>query len=191
MKIETMSVGVAQYKSTQVSVTKISEDSTQKKEDSISIGSEKMANQDAGLYSPKSLSSADRAKVEELISDSERRMAEFEEMIRSMIAEQSGKYNFIFKGQKLNVSIEESEKAKAAIAPGGEYSVEAVAGRIMDMAKALSGGDPSKAGELKDAVIKGFKEAEKAFGTKLPQISYDTYDEIMKRFDEWEKEGNN
>ena len=36
--------------------------------------------------------------------------------------------------------------------------------------------------------MKGFKEAEKAWGGKLPEISQKTYDEVLKRFDEWENE---
>ncbi len=56
----------------------------------------------------------------------------------------------------------------------------------MNMAKALSGGDTSKIGELKEGFLKGFKEAEKAWGGELPDISKKTYDEVLKRFDEWE-----
>ena len=36
------------------------------------------------------------------------------------------------------------------------WGVDAVATRLMDMAMALSGGDPSKAELLRDAVQKGF-----------------------------------
>ena len=54
------------------------------------------------------------------------------------------------------------------------------------MAKALSGGDSSKIGKLKEGFLKGFKEAEKAWGGELPDISKKTYDEVLKRFDEWE-----
>ena len=58
----------------------------------------------------------------------------------------------------------------------------------MNMAKALSGGNSSNIGELKEGFLKGFKEAEKAWGGKLPEISQKTYDEVLKRFDEWENE---
>ncbi|MDF2878894.1 MAG: hypothetical protein K0S30_1990 [Clostridia bacterium] len=86
------------------------------------------------------------------------------------------------------------EEAKKAIEPGGAYSVEAVAGRIMKMAKALGGDDPEKVQVLREAVEKGFERAgmdfkEMTSGQKLPQICLDTYDEIMKQFDAWQKEG--
>lgn len=84
------------------------------------------------------------------------------------------------------------EGALEAISEGGAYSVDAVATRIMDMAKALAGGDASKFDTLKAAVEKGFKQAglafEKAANQKLPQISKDTYDEVMKRFETWQQE---
>ena len=107
-----------------------------------------------------------------------------------MIAKQGEESNLTLFGQKLNVSVEDSQKAAEQIEEGGEYSVDAVATRIMDMAKALSGGDKSKISLLKDAVKKGFEAAGLEFndGAGLPEICNKTYDEIMKRFDEWEKE---
>lgn len=83
------------------------------------------------------------------------------------------------------------EEAQADVAEGGFYSVEATTERIMKFAKTISGDDPAKAGLLKDAFEKGFEEAEKIWGDELPQISKDTYDSVMKAFDEWENEGLN
>jgi len=81
-----------------------------------------------------------------------------------------------------------TEGAKEAIAEGGAYSVNAVADRIMTMAKAIAGDDPDKIQQMRDAVEKGFSQAgldfNKATKSDLPQISKDTYTEVMKRFDE-------
>ena len=68
------------------------------------------------------------------------------------------------------------------------WGVDAVATRLMDMAMALSGGDPSKAELLRDAVQKGFA----AVGDldSLPQVCQDTYTETMKRFDYWVEKGS-
>ena len=60
----------------------------------------------------------------------------------------------------------------------------------MDMAKALSGGDPSKIETLRKAVEKGFKAAGVELGGKLPSISQQTYTEVMKRFDDWANESS-
>lgn len=80
------------------------------------------------------------------------------------------------------------EGAKEAIGEGGAYSVNAVADRIMTMAKVIAGDDPKKLEQMRAAVEKGFLEAgvdfKKATNSDLPQICKDTCTEVMKRFDE-------
>ena len=127
-------------------------------------------------------------EVNRLIEENERKQEEFKQLIKSLISKQGDSYNLILFGQKLNVTPEIAQKAKESISDGGEYSVDSVATNIMNMAKALSGGNSSNIGELKEGFLKGFKEAEKAWGGKLPEISQKTYDEVLKRFDEWENE---
>ena len=132
----------------------------------------------------------DSIEINRLIADNEKRINDFKEMILKMIVKQGEKSNLTLFGEDLYVSVEDSQKAAEAIAEGGEYSVDAVATRIMDMAKSLSGGDKSKISLLRDAVKKGFEAAGMEFndGKGLPDICNQTYDEIMKRFDEWENE---
>ncbi len=132
----------------------------------------------------------DSIEINNLIEDNEKRINDFKETIRRMIAKQGETSNLTLFGQKLNVTVEDSQKAAATIAEGGEYSIDAVATRIMDMAKALSSGDKSKIPLLRNAVKKGFEAAglELNDGAGLPDICNKTYDEIMRRFDEWEKE---
>ncbi|WP_435788667.1 hypothetical protein [Clostridium sp.] len=80
------------------------------------------------------------------------------------------------------------EGATKAIEEGGAYSINAVADRIMTMAKAIAGDDPKKLQQMRAATEKGFSEAglefNKATESELPQICKDTYTEVMKRFDE-------
>lgn len=138
---------------------------------------------ESGIYSREAL-------LEELRASEEQRQKAFMDTIRSMLAQQGQTVNLTIMGLDLHVTEEQRAAAKASISEGGEYSIDAVAGRIMDMAKALSGGDPSKLSVLRDAVEKGFKGAAKVLGKKedeMPQITKDTYTEVMKRFDEWEK----
>lgn len=80
------------------------------------------------------------------------------------------------------------ETAKAAISEGGIYSVNSVADRIFGLAEKLAGGDPEKLQQMRSAVEKGFELAgvsfKKATGIdKMPEITKQTYDEIMGRFD--------
>lgn len=132
----------------------------------------------------------DSIEINNILADNEKRINDFKETIKKMISKQGETSNLKLFGLNLTVSVEDSKKAAESIAEGGEYSVEAVATRIIDMAKALSNGDKSKIDLLRDAVKKGFKAAGLEFDTtkKLPEICNKTYDEIMTRFDEWEKE---
>ncbi len=79
------------------------------------------------------------------------------------------------------------ETAAAAISENGDWGVNAVATRLMNMAAALSGGDVKYAEELRAAVQKGF-EAVGAIDS-LPQVCQDTYTETMARFDKWIETG--
>lgn len=128
--------------------------------------------------------------IENIKNAEAQRTKSFNSMIQKMLGKQANLAN-ITKDSFLNINITpvDIENAKKAIGEGGEYSVNSVADRIMDMAIALSGGDDSKLSELKAAVEKGFKLAEKQWGGKLPGICGDTYDEVMKRFDKWQNEG--
>ena len=128
------------------------------------------------------------AQIQQLKNDHQQRMESFQRMLRSMICEQGERSNLSLFSLDLHVTAADSQLAAASIAEGGEYSVDAVATRIMDMAKALSGGDASKIAVLRDAVTKGFEAAGVELGGKLPGICQDTYTEVMSRFDQWEKE---
>ncbi len=80
------------------------------------------------------------------------------------------------------------EEAQAAISEGGNYSVEAVSDRIFNLASAIAGSNPEMLEEMRSAVEEGFKQAGIAFKDatgkdEMPQITKDTYDEIMSRFD--------
>lgn len=161
------------------------EASSNKKQDTIDFSGKNNATQNT--YKKNQLNSQ---QVQQLMSDAEARANNMTKMIQSMIVKQGQKSNLRLFGMDLFVTPEQSAQAAKSLEPGGEHSVDAVAGRIMDMAKALSGGDPSKIDKLQNAVIKGFKAAGVELGGKLPDISNQTYNEVMKRFDDWKNEAN-
>ena len=140
--------------------------------------------------SVKSAKKYDSIEINKLIEDNDKRINDFKESIRKMISKQGETSNLTLFGQELTVSVEDSQKSAESIKDGGEYSVDVVANRIMDMAMALSNGDKSKISLLKDAVNKGFEAAGLEFNNSegLPEICNKTYDEVMKRFDEWEND---
>lgn len=77
------------------------------------------------------------------------------------------------------------EQAKKDIAEDGEWGVEKTSERMFQMAKALSGDDPTKADEMIAAVQKGLKQATQAWGEDLPEISQKTVDATIKKLQEW------
>jgi len=110
----------------------------------------------------------------------------FIEMMKSMITKQGKVFG---ESTDYTVSQEVQDAAKAAIAEDGYWGVKQTSERMVNFAKALVGGDPSRVGEMRDAFIKGYDAAAKAWGGELPGIAKETYDASMKLFDEWEKEG--
>lgn len=127
----------------------------------------------------------DHDEVAKLMNDSERRLQNFQDLLQGLMQNQSGTYKVFMLGREFNVDQKTVDKAKADLEPGGDQSVQVVADRIVAMAKALTGGDPSKVEEMKAAAIKGFELAEKAWGGKLPDISQQTHTEVMRQFSAW------
>ena len=81
-----------------------------------------------------------------------------------------------------------AEDAAKAVADGGEWSVDAVASRIFDLASAIAGNDTDKLAKMRSAVEDGFKQAgitwkETLGQDKMPEITQKTYDDVMSRFD--------
>lgn len=93
-------------------------------------------------------------------------------------------------GEELKIEIDDETRVKAQemIDEGGALSIESVSDRLVDFAKAISGGDKSKIGLLRDAINEGFKQAEKIFGGTLPEISHKTLARTMEKLDAWENE---
>lgn len=133
-------------------------------------------------------------EVNTLLEDHARQIEEFKDKILSMISKQNESSNAKILGLDLTVSNDDIEAAKQSISDDGEWGVDAVATRIMNMAYSLSGGDTSKLELLKNAVIDGFKEAgfdpDNREKSNMPEITGQTYDEVIKRFDDWKNDTN-
>jgi hypothetical protein len=85
------------------------------------------------------------------------------------------------------VEVLEDVRLKAAgdISEDGYYGVKQTSDRLVSFAKALTGGDPSKADEMIEAVKKGLKQATKAWGGTLPDICGQTIDTTITKLEEW------
>lgn len=133
----------------------------------------------------------DYAMVEKLKADAEQRTAQLRSLVEKMMTKQGAAigtadsmWRFLAKGD-FTVDAATKAQAQADIAEDGYWGVEQTSDRILDFAKALSGNDPEKADLLLDAFKKGFKEATKSWGDKLPDISQRTYDAVVEKFEQW------
>ena len=128
------------------------------------------------------------------MADAEARTAQLRTLVEKLITGQ-GKaigsaddmWSFLRKGD-FTVDAATKAQAQADIAEDGYWGINQTSDRIVDFAKALTGGDPSKIEEMQEAFIKGFKMATKTWGDELPEISQKTYDAVLEKFDAWKKE---
>lgn len=136
----------------------------------------------------------DLEKLNAIKADFGRNLDAFKQMVIKLFDSQGGVGNVAMDNIRgLIDRIEQSggidqlsqEKAQEMISEDGYWGVNQTSQRIMDFAMAISGGDPSKIDLLRDAVEDGFKQAEKLWGGELPEISQQTYDKVMKGFDDW------
>jgi hypothetical protein len=140
----------------------------------------------SATYSRPKAKNIDYNEVNRLIEEAEKSYEGLKELVQRLLSRQGKKLEDVLSGKEVLIVDEETRaKAAEAISENGEWGVEAVSDRLVAFAKAISGDDKTKAGELKEAIAQGFKEAEKMLGGKLPEISQRTYDETMRKLDEW------
>ena len=134
------------------------------------------------------------AIIARLKADAEARTNQMKTLVQQLMCKQGDAYGkatdmwqFLASG---NFTVDAATKAQAQadIAEDGYWGVEQTSDRIIDFAKALSGGDPDKMTKMVDAFKKGYDMAAKTWGGELPDISKRTYDAVMDKFDKWQQE---
>ena len=139
----------------------------------------------------------DRTKIiQQLKADDALRQQQLLDIVHKMMGKQAKSYGianvdnsddsiwkFLAKG---DFTVDAATKAQAQedISENGYWGVNQTSSRILDFAKALAGDDPDKLEQMRSAFEKGYKEAEKTWGGELPEISRQTFDAVMKGFDE-------
>ncbi|MBR5338028.1 MAG: hypothetical protein IK152_08580 [Lachnospiraceae bacterium] len=153
----------------------------------------------AAVYEPSAAASeksykTDTAKVQQMLEEAESKTEQLRSLVEKMMGKQGltlakadDMWSFLANGD-FTVDEETRAQAQKDIAEDGYWGAEATSERILSFAMALTGGDPDKIEDMKDAFIKGFKEATKAWGKELPELSQQTYDKVMEKFDAWSKE---
>lgn len=174
-----------------------------KKTESTEAASTTSAAEESGVvYEPSSESEAtttsttkktyikNTALINQLKSDAEARTAQLQSLVQKLMLGQSNSYakandmwSFLASG---NFTVDAATKAQAQedISENGYWGVSQTSQRILDFATALTGGDPDKIEEMRSAFKKGYEKAEKTWGGSLPEISKQTYDAVMKGFDD-------
>ena len=151
---------------------------------------------DAAESSTKKIYKQDTALIAKLKADSDARVAQLKSLVEQMISKQ-GKtlgqadsiWSFLAKGD-FTVDPEVKAQAEKDIAEDGYWGVEQTSDRIIDFATALTGGDPDKIEDMREAFKQGFEKATKTWGDKLPEISQKTYEAVMEKFDKLAEEAD-
>ncbi|MDE6686985.1 MAG: hypothetical protein K2K17_06690 [Lachnospiraceae bacterium] len=144
--------------------------------------------------STKKTSKADPALIAKLKADANQRAQQLQSIVEQLMTKQGKTYNKAngLKGLYESLTVDAATKAQAQkdIAEDGYWGVDQTSSRIFDFAMALSGGDPDKMEKMRDAFLKGYKQAEKAWGDALPDISKRTYNAVLDKFDNYKKENS-
>lgn len=135
----------------------------------------------------------DQKTIQQLKDESENILSHLKQIVTALLKRQGLEFreiSEIIPDALKDVTVDEiaQEEAQAMLEEGGDLSAGKVSDRIVDFAKAISGGDKSKVDLLKKAIDAGFEAAGIEFGEELPEICKDTYNLIMEKLDAWVNE---
>lgn len=162
------------------------------------ISEKKQTDDTAAVYeksdksnSSKKLYTRDTDTVGRMIADAERRSQALRDLVEKMLLKQGHTvteatdiYALLREG-KVDVDPETRAQAQKDISADGYWGVEQTSERLVSFAKALTGGDPSKANEMIAAVKRGFEQATKAWGGDLPGICKNTLEAAISKLEAW------
>ncbi len=148
----------------------------------------------------------DYDKIRSLKADYRKGYSAFRQMVSALVQKQGaasqGVYHRIFGGSGnfegiknlgktiASLEVDEATRAEASslVSENGAWGVKQVSENILSFAKAAAGGDPEQLQKMKAAFLKGFEQAERVWGGKLPEISYKTKEAVLAGFEAWENE---
>lgn len=145
---------------------------------------------EAAVYDKTTLSEDDRKTiVDQLKADQEKREAQLTSLVQDMLSKQTNAFGaannilrFLASGN-YTVDEETQKKAQEDISEDGYWGVEQTSDRIVSFATALAGNDADALEEMREAFLKGYEQAEDAWGGELPEISQKTYDAVLEKID--------
>ena len=149
-------------------------------------------------YKINKMSKEDRAAlVKALKEEVEARQKQFLELVKQSLTGQGEKiaiatdnmdgiWKALAKGN-FTVNEEVKKQAQEDISEKGYWGVEATSKRMFEHASALAGDDVEQMKAMQKAMEKGYKEATKAWGKELPDISKKTLEAANKLFEDYYK----
>ena len=129
--------------------------------------------------------------IAKLKADSDNRLQQLQSLVTNMFKKQGitiGTADDMWKvlaSGNFTADADTIAKAKEDISEDGYWGVKQTSERIFSFAQALAGDDEEKMTKMKEAFEKGFKEATKTWGKELPDISQNTRDAVLKKFDDY------
>lgn len=155
---------------------------------------EKQDSSTVSNYAVNKMTKQQRASlVEKLKADQDARQQSLVNLAKDMISKQSSTFaiasdddvwKFLASG-KYTVDAETKAKAQEDVSEDGYYGVKQTSQRLFDFACALAGDDAEKMQKMQAAIEKGYKQAEKTWGGKLPEICQQTLDATNKMFEDY------
>ncbi|PHR29423.1 MAG: hypothetical protein COA36_04300 [Desulfotalea sp.] len=106
-------------------------------------------------------------------------------LVLNIFKEQGLEYKIQTTGVEVDLETMTPVQAEELVAKDGYFGVEKTAERIFNFAVGIAGNDPSKIDAIREGINSGFQDAMKAFGGELPDISYDTFNAVINKLDEW------
>jgi hypothetical protein len=140
---------------------------------------------------PKKVFKKDSVTIDRLLKEAEKRSESLRKLVEKMLLKQGQTFTettdiyALLREGKLEVDSKISIQAQNDISEEGYWGVNQTSDRLVSFAKALTGGDPSKAEEMIAAVKQGFEEATKAWGGELPEICKNTLNASIRKLEAW------
>ena len=133
----------------------------------------------------------DTELIAKLKADSEQRTNQLYSLVKKMFNKQGITYNnsqemfSILRNGNFTADPDTIAQAKEDISEDGYWGVKQTSDRLVSFAQALSGNDPEQADKMIAAVKKGFEQATKTWGGKLPDICQNTLDTTIEKLEKW------
>lgn len=106
-------------------------------------------------------------------------------LVANLLQEQGINTKIAMNDGEIDLNAIDRGQAQDLTSEDGYFGVEQTSERIFQFAMGIAGGDTSRIDAIKEGIDKGFAEAKNAFGDWLPDISYETYDAVMEKLDNW------